>query len=215
MMYPLFLDLSGKRCLVVGGGRIALRKVIALLRAHAVVAVVAKQCCRRFTSVAHRVQLQVRPFDESDIDRSLTLVIGATDCPDVNRQISVLASLHNIPCNIVDQPDLCSFIVPAVVRRGDITIAISTGGAVPRLSRYLKTIAARAIGPQCSELAAYLAAIRLRLRADVNNAAVRAQFWESLFTTDPLEEIDRLGWEAFRIKTERLLTTFTLQTEKK
>jgi len=87
-MYPVVLDLSGKRCLVIGGGRIAVRKAIGLLRTGARVVVVARECCRRMRTIAPRVTIFERPFGESDISRDYVLVIGATDDQDVNRRVS-------------------------------------------------------------------------------------------------------------------------------
>ncbi|MBN1308300.1 MAG: bifunctional precorrin-2 dehydrogenase/sirohydrochlorin ferrochelatase [Chitinispirillaceae bacterium] len=205
MMYPVFLDLAGRQCLVVGGGRVALRKVCALLRAEAAVIVVAVKCCSRLRSLGHRIELHERQFRESDLTSALTLVIGATDDERVNRAISRRASLLNIPCNIVDQPSLCSFIVPAQVRRGDVTIAISTGGTAPRLARYLKDAVAKAISPLHGELAAYLGVVRRGIRSELPTINLRSAFWEELFAVDPIDEITSSGWESFRNKTERLI----------
>ncbi|MBN1577530.1 MAG: bifunctional precorrin-2 dehydrogenase/sirohydrochlorin ferrochelatase [Chitinispirillaceae bacterium] len=208
MMYPAFLDLAGRQCLVVGGGRVALRKVLALLRAEAAVFVVAEKCCGRLRSLEDRIELHERPFREGDLTSALSLVIGATDDEQVNRAISRRASMLNIPCNIVDQPALCSFIVPAQVRRGDVAIAISTGGTAPRLSRYLKAVVAKTIGPLYGELAAYLGIVRRRIRPLLSDITLRSAFWEELFAADPIDEINSRGWEAFRAKTERLIAKY-------
>ena len=210
-MYPVFLKLAGRQCLVVGGGRVALRKVLALLRADAAVVVVAKAACRRLRSIGHRITLHERPFQEDDLNSSLALVIGATDDESVNRTVSHLAETHNIPCNIVDQPELCSFIVPAQVRRGDITIAISTDATAPRMSRYLKAAVAEAIGPLHGELVAYLATVRKRIRMELPAIGTRNAFWEALFAVDPVEEITDRGWEALRLRTERLIDEYSVK----
>jgi siroheme synthase-like protein len=208
-MYPVFLNLAGKQCLVVGGGRVALRKVLVLLRADAAVIVVAKEACGRLRSIDHRITLHERPFEESDLNRSLSLVIGATDDESVNRTVSRLAAAYNIPCNIVDQPELCSFIVPAQVRRGDITVAISTGATAPRLSRYLKAAVAEMIGPMHGALAAYLKTVRKRIRSCIPVKSARNAFWEALFAVDPIKEITDQGWEALRSRTERLIDEYS------
>ena len=213
MYYPVFLDLSGKRCLVVGGGRVALRKVISLLRAGAVVTVVTLSCCKRLRKLGPLISLHERSFDDSDIDRGLMLVIGATDNPEVNRAIYRRASELTIPCNIVDQPDLCSFIVPAQVRRGDLSVAISTGGVSPRLSRYLKKVIAGVVEPVHGELAAYLGTIRKRLRSELPRIDLRGVFWEKLFAEDPVKLIRNDGWEAFRLRTETLIASQKQQME--
>ena len=134
------------------------------------------------------------------------LVIGATDRPEVNKAISSRAEELSIPCNIVDQPALCSFIVPAQVRRGDVSVAISTGGVSPRLSRYLKRVVAKAVEPLHGELAAYLGGIRRRLWTELPQIERRSAFWEALFTVDPAETIRKEGWEVFRQRAETLIT---------
>lgn len=211
MMYPVFLNLAGRRCLVVGGGRVALRKVVSLLRADAAVVVVAKEVCRRLRSLGHRITLHERPFEESDMEQPLTLVIGATDDESVNRKVSNLAAIRGIPCNIVDQPALCSFIVPAQVRRGDITIAISTGATAPRMARYLKSVVAGAVGPLYGELASYLAVVRKQIRLRMPAISTRNAFWEALFEVDPVEQIINQGWNALRSRTERLIEEYSAQ----
>jgi siroheme synthase-like protein len=213
MLYPVFLDLSGKRCLVVGGGRIALRKVLALLRAKAAVTVVTKECCGRLLRLERAISLQLRPFSETDLTREYMLVIGATDNPEVNRTIFQKATDLNIPCNIVDQPALCSFVVPAKVRRGDVTVAISTNGVSPRLSKYLKRVIAGAVEPIHGELAAYLGIIRLRIRSELPHISMRSAFWEALFANDPVDVIRSHGWEAFRSATEKLIAVHVQQME--
>lgn len=204
-MYPLFLDLAAKRCLVVGGGKVALRKVLALLRAKAEVTVVTLECCDRLRRLEKTISLQVRPFRPDDLTRDCILVIGATDNQKVNRTISRLAHEKNILCNIVDQPSLCSFIVPAQVRRGDVTVAISTNAVSPRLSAYLKKVVARTVEPVHGELAAYLGTIRKRIRTELPDIRQRNVFWNALFAIDPVEEIREKGWNALRDRTERLI----------
>lgn len=211
--YPIFLDLSEKRCLVVGGGKVAVRKVIALLRADAKVTVVAIACCSRLRWLKRWVTLHERPFTENDIVHGYMLVIGATNNPEVNRAISRRTSELTIPCNIVDQTNLCSFIVPAQVRRGPITVAVATGGVSPRLSRYLKTIIANAVEPIHGDLAEYLGTIRLRLRSALPRIEYRRAFWEALFADDPVEQIRKEGWEALKGRTEKLIASHVQQME--
>lgn len=206
--YPVMLDLRGKECLVVGGGRIAMHKVISLLRAEASVTVVAIEFDKHFFRLKSLINMVERPFSEQDIKPAISLVIGATNSSQINKSISERASALNIPCNIVDCPERCSFIVPAVVRRGDITIAISTGGASPRLSRHIKSHVAKTIGSDYTRLASYLAEIRKTVRMIISEQHVRSEFWESLFTHDPIEYINAHGWPEFRKYTERLIDDF-------
>jgi len=203
-MYTAVLDLKGKNCLVVGGGRVAVRKTIAFLRAGARVTVVAKECCTRMRSLAGRITLFERPFEDADIHFGVCLVTGATNDPQCNRAVSRRAEELGIFCNIVDQPALCSFIVPALVRQGSVTVAITTGGVAPRLTRYLRGVVSRAILPLHGELADCLGKVRLRIRRSVPAASMRAEFWEELFEEDPTEVIAAHGWEGFRCRVEQI-----------
>lgn len=214
MLYPLFMNLAGKKCLVVGGGRVALRKVIALLRSKASVNVVSIDFCNKFSLLDSLISRIKRPFLEADIYQGLSLVIGATDNPEVNKTIFDRCEQFGILCNIVDQPKLCSFYVPAVIRRGDITIALSTGGAAPMLAKYLKVLAGRAIGPELAPLASLLAEMRLRLMTSVKQASLRLRFWEELFSKDPIQEISEYGLEGFRHKVNKHLETILTIAEK-
>jgi siroheme synthase-like protein len=202
------LDLRGKECLVVGGGRVAVRKVIGLLRAEASVTVVALSFNKHFRRLASHLTMVERLFSVHDITSAFALVIGATNSSEVNRAISERAAALNIPCNIVDCPELCSFIVPAVVRRGDITIALSTGGNSPRLSRHIKGRIAETLGPEYAQLASYMKEVRTRIRAIFTESHIRSTFWENLFDVDPAEYIHQHGWPEFRKRTEQLIDEF-------
>lgn len=138
-LYPVYIDLSGKPVLVVGGGKIACRKLGPLLAAGADITVVSPAYDRRIGMLADRqlVKLVIQPFAE----RFLTgkwLVIAATDDSTVNRQVFELSERRGILCNVVDVPELCRFHVPAVVRRDLLQIAISTAGKSPALAKHLK-----------------------------------------------------------------------------
>jgi precorrin-2 dehydrogenase/sirohydrochlorin ferrochelatase len=139
MFYPVFIDLQSRSTLVVGGGAVAERKVESLLGAGASVAVVsldATPLLRKWAD-AGRIALSLRPFEDSDLDGRV-LVISATDDPEVQKQIHAAGARRNILVNTVDIPELCDFIVPAVVRRGDVLIAVSTSGKSPALAAALR-----------------------------------------------------------------------------
>ncbi len=211
--YPVMLDLCGKECLVVGGGRVALRKVTGLLRADALVTVVASHFNPHFSLLAKRITMVTRSFSENDIKKKHALIIGATDSPAINTAISRKAAMLGIPCNIVDQPELCSFIVPAIVNRGNITIAVSTNAASPRFSRYVKKKIADIIGTEYTQLASYMAEVRIRVRSILSNPQYRCLFWKELFDVDPMEFIQQYGWEKFCARTDQLINKFIQKQE--
>ena len=139
MYYPVYLNLKGKRCLVVGGGSVALRKVSGLLKAQAKVKVVSPDAAVRLKKLAKagRIELALRHYRSGELKKSM-LVIGATDDERVNRRIFNDAQNKGILVNIVDNPKYCNFIVPSVLRRGDLCISISTGGVSPALAKNIR-----------------------------------------------------------------------------
>ncbi len=136
---PIFYDLSVRSCLVVGAGEIAARKVRQLRKAEASVTVIAPEICEELQDLAdsNDINYIAEQFSEEALDEKM-LVIAATNDEEVNKQISGLAKARNIPVNVVDNPDLCSFIMPSIVDRDPVQIAISTGGASPVLARLLR-----------------------------------------------------------------------------
>jgi uroporphyrin-III C-methyltransferase/precorrin-2 dehydrogenase/sirohydrochlorin ferrochelatase len=135
MYYPLMLKVKGEPCLVVGGGAVALKKARALRQAGADVTVVSPDFAPGFLRL--RVRRIRRRFRAGDVARRV-LVIAATDDPRVNRAVSVACRKRAIPVNVVDVPELCSFIVPSILRRGPVVVAVSTGGRSPSLAKALR-----------------------------------------------------------------------------
>ena len=135
MYYPLMLKVKGEACLVVGGGSVALQKARALRRAGADVTAVSPDFSPAFRKL--RVRRLRRRFRATDV-RGRVLVIAGTDSPAVNRAVSTACRQRGIPVNVVDVPELCSFIVPSILRRGPVIIAVSTGGQSPPLAKALR-----------------------------------------------------------------------------
>jgi precorrin-2 dehydrogenase/sirohydrochlorin ferrochelatase len=134
--YPINLSLAGSECLVVGGGKVALRKAEGLVACGALVKVVSPEFCPELTRL-EGVRLLQRPFAEDDVVGA-TLVFATTTDPKVNQLVARAARCHRIWVNVADTPAECDFIVPATVTRGDLTISICTGSASPALSRHLR-----------------------------------------------------------------------------
>ena len=131
-LYPIFVSLRGRRCLVVGGGPIAFQKTLDLLRCGAEVHVVATRWTADFEplAVAGRLQRSTRAFERADLDGAF-LAVAATDNPGVQMCVWEGAEARGMLCNVVDVPDLCNFQVPASVRRGSLTVSVSTEGKSP------------------------------------------------------------------------------------
>ena len=159
--YPMFADLTGRRCVVVGGGMVAQRKVMTLLRYGAHVTVVSPQVTRRLAVHARhgKIRLVERRFRPEDL-RGAWLVYAATDDQAINALVHETASRARIFTNIVDQPSLCSFIAPAILRRDPLVIAISTGGASPSLAKRLRRELERTIGSDYARMLRLLRDLR-------------------------------------------------------
>jgi precorrin-2 dehydrogenase/sirohydrochlorin ferrochelatase len=149
MFYPIYLNLKGKRAVVIGGGEVAERKVESLLGTEASITVISPEATARLSLMATEghIMLQRRPYASGDC-AGAALVLSATDDPELSRTVFQEASAAGAMINTADQPALCDFIMPAVVRRGNIAVAISTGGTSPALAARLRRRIARIIGPE-------------------------------------------------------------------
>lgn len=161
-LYPVNLVLTGRRCLVVGGGTVAARKVDGLLAAGAVVTVVAPLIVEEIRLLG--VIMAERRYQAADIEGAW-LVITATDDPAVNREVRDDGEAAGVWVNAADDPASCSFILPAVVRQGPVMVTVSTSGYSPALATWLKDHVATELGPEVAVLAEMLGAARESLHA--------------------------------------------------
>ncbi|MCK9200382.1 MAG: siroheme synthase CysG [Gallionella sp.] len=176
---PIFANVKNKLCLVVGGGSVGSRKAGVLLDAGAMVRVVAPEIDDDLQANA-KVEAVVARFDASHLD-GVTLVIAATNDREVNKQVSELAQARNIPVNVVDDPELCSFIMPAILDRSPLMVAFSSGGASPVLTRMMRGKLEAVIPQNYSKLAAFAERFREQVKQSVINPAKRRIFWENVF----------------------------------
>ena len=177
--YPAFLNLAGRECLVIGGGQVALRKAAALLSCGAKVRVVSPELgegLRRLLRLKRVVWIR-RRFRPSDL-RGARLAVCATDDDQVSRLAAAEAARRGIWMNVVDQPALCSFIVPSVVHRGRLALAISTGGASPALAKWIRKDLQARYGPEFGRLVARMAGARGRVLRAVPSSARRKRLFE-------------------------------------
>lgn len=179
---PLFFDLRGAPCLIVGGGEIALRKARLLARAGAKLHVQALAVCDELNTLldTHAGTVIESEFSVSILDTQVfRLVVSATDDEDVNKRVSEAAQARNIPVNVVDSPDLCTVITPAIVDRSPLMIAISSGGEAPVLARKVKTLMETALPGAYGELAKFASSLRDTVKRTFPNIELRRRFWES------------------------------------
>ena len=159
--YPIFANLNGRRCVIVGGGLVAQRKVITLLRFGARVKVVSPTVTKRLAAAVRRgaVTHVARRFRSHDL-QGAWLVYAATDDHRINELVFRTATRRRILTNVVDQTPLCSFIAPSIVKRGDLVMAVSTGGASPTLAKLLRRALERLVGRDYAAMARLLESLR-------------------------------------------------------
>ena len=192
---PIFFDVRSRPCLVVGGGEVAARKVDLLVRANAAITVVAPELGRSLARYrdAGRLTHHAREFRPEDID-GCTLVIAATDDGALNGEVSRRCRERAIPVNVVDAPELCSFIVPSIVDRSPVIVAVSSGGAAPVLSRLLRTRLETMLPAAYGRLALLAEAFRDRVKRRFGTLAQRRRFWEEALQ-GPVAELVLTGRE--------------------
>lgn len=186
--YPVNLDIRGRACLVVGGGRVGARKVDTLLKCGAIVTVVSPEATSPLARLAEagRIVLERREYRSSDV-KGQFLVIGATDDERLNRQIHADAERLNLLCNIADRPEICNFILPAIVRRGDFMMAISTAGKSPAFAKHMRRRLEAQFGPEYGVLLDLMGAIRQKLLAEAHEPEAHKPLFERLIDGDLLE----------------------------
>lgn len=177
--YPLFLELKNRPCLVIGGGQVAFRKAESLLCCGARVTVVSPRLSAGLKQLARKGKIRWKkvPFRPGDL-AGRELVVAATDDQQVNLQAAREARRRKIWINVADQPALCSFIVPSVVRRGRLVLAISTGGASPALAKWIRKDLEARYGPEFGKLLTKAAAARGQVHRDLRGPAGRKRLFE-------------------------------------
>jgi uroporphyrin-III C-methyltransferase/precorrin-2 dehydrogenase/sirohydrochlorin ferrochelatase len=194
---PIFLNVKGRLCLVVGGGDVAKRKASVLLEAGAKVRVVAPEIDSELAKL-EGIDSFVAPFESKHLD-GVTLVIAATNNRVVNKHVSEQAQARNLPVNVVDDSELCTFIMPAILDRSPLMVAFSTGGASPVLARMMRGKLETLIPQNYSRLAAFAERFREKVKQCVTNPAKRRIFWENALDGVVAEKVltgDEVGAEA-------------------
>src|SRR5262245_5092574 len=165
MFFPVYLNLTGKRVVVIGGGEVAERKVASLSGSGAAITVVSPTLTPQLLRLAESnlIQWQKRKFMSGDCSGA-ALILSATNDPTISREVWEEAKKAGILINTADQPSLCDFIMPAVVRRGDLAVAISTGGASPALAATLREKLSDMFGPEYGELLEMLSRARSEIQ---------------------------------------------------
>jgi precorrin-2 dehydrogenase/sirohydrochlorin ferrochelatase len=207
--YPVFLNLKGKKTVVVGGGKVAERKILALLQATADITVISPEITERIRreKIKGRIRHICRQYKKGDL-KKVFLVIAATDSARINEKVS-----REAPglVNVVDTPDVCNFIVPSVIKRGPLTIAVSTSGISPALSRSIRQELEQYYS---KEFSAYLNSLRT-IRSDamkvIKDPQKRGEFLKAVATKEMIVMLREKGYsEAKKVVRQLFCTTKAL-----
>ena len=191
--YPVFMDINDKKCVVIGGGEVAARKVKRLLECGAQVSVVSPELHPELVTLKNdqRIFHISSVYESKDIDGA-AMIIGATDDEEINAAVSQDASVKGIPVNIVDDPQKCDFILPSIVERGDLVIAIGTGGNSPALARHLREELESRYGVEYEIFLRILGRLRSQM---AKNAGAGRSWFDALISSGILELIQKKDWE--------------------
>ena len=203
--YPVLLDVGGRPCLVIGGGEVAEAKARGLLACGARVTLIAPAVTSglRNLAAAGRIHWVQRDYRPGDLE-GFMLAIAATDSPAVNRRVWQEAEERRIWLNAVDDPDHCSFILPAVHRQGDLVLAVSTGGKSPALAARLRDRLAARLGPEYARWLELLGRLRPEVTRRVPDPDARKALWYRIVDSDALDRL-RAGDAAGALATVRAL----------
>lgn len=195
-LFPVFLRLAGRICLVVGAGRIGEGKISGLLAGGATVRVVAPRATDTVVGWARegRITLAQRPFEPGDLD-GVFLAVVSTASRELNGRIFRLAERRNILCNVVDDPPHCHFYYPSVVKRGDLQIAISTNGQSPALAQRLRRELERQFGPVYARWVEHLGRTRRRLFRSPMDPPARRRLLYRMASQEAFERFARRAAE--------------------
>lgn len=188
--YPIYLNIKNRQCLVVGGGAVASRKAETLWEYGAIVTVVSLEFTESLSELEKRstITLVCRPYETSDL-AGMFLVIGATNNESLNRQISADAENRNMLCNIADVPDICNFILPSIIQRGDFSIAISTSGKSPAFAKKLRKDLEKTFGDEYARFLTLMGAVRNKLLAEEHAPEAHKPLFEKLINSRLLDLI--------------------------
>ncbi|MGQ9569304.1 MAG: precorrin-2 dehydrogenase/sirohydrochlorin ferrochelatase family protein [Thermodesulfovibrionales bacterium] len=206
--YPAFLNLQDKHVLIVGGGRVAERKVLSLLKSGANVTVISPQITKRLEREVKRGKIRHIPriYKNGDIQNAF-LTIAATDSTEINKKVS-----QNAPflINVVDSPSLCNFIVPSIIRRGHLTIAISTNGISPALSKTIRKELQKLYPSEFSKYLRLLEKIRKKAMEGIKDRGKRTKLLKSIAEEDVVKTLRTKGLKEAENKIFQSMKKFKL-----
>jgi siroheme synthase-like protein len=193
--YPIFLNLRGKKCVVIGGGHVALRKVKMLLEGGANVFVISRTSHPEITKLSKRktIHLIQRDYKAGDL-KNAVITLACTNVKEVNRKVAVEAKKTDVLVNVADDPERSDFITPSFFKRGNLMVAVSTAGVSPALARKIRTKLEKTFGEEYASLLSLIREVRSTLKE--KGYRVDAGTWQKALDLDPLMRLMKAGrWE--------------------
>lgn len=187
---PIFFNIKDRLCIVIGGGDVATRKVTMLLKANAAVTVISPELCVELCQLVETGEIQYHDaWFEANQLHGACLVIAATDDETVNNAVSVAAKAQNIPVNVVDAPDLCTFTMGSIIDRSPVVIAVSSEGKAPVLARYIRTKIETMLPASYGRIASIAGEFREQVKAKFSTTSARRRFWEEVLQGPIVERV--------------------------
>jgi precorrin-2 dehydrogenase/sirohydrochlorin ferrochelatase len=193
--YPAFLNIHGRQCVIIGGGKVAERKCSALLRAGARVTVISPEITQRLQQYREEGLLDhvKRRYRKGDMESAFAVIV-ATDCGETNQQVGRDAARTRVLLNVVDIPSLCNFIAPSVIKRGPLTIAVSTGGVSPAMARTIRRELEMRYGAEFSGYLRFMGKLRKKALEEIRDKGEREQFLKGLASEEMITLLRREGF---------------------
>ena len=212
--YPVYLNIKDRKCIVVGGGVVAERKINLLLKKGANITIISPDLTDNLHSLAEENKIThiKDKFHERYLEKA-QLIIGATNDNRVNKEIYNAAKKRNILVNIVDSPKYCNFIVPSVVERGDLIISISTSGRSPALSKKIRKELEQKYGEEYSQFLSIMGRIREELLLKVKDQKKREKIFDNLVNSDIIDLIKQGKEEKINSLIDNLIEKINHQKE--
>ena len=187
---PIFFNIKNRHCVVIGGGDVAMRKVTMLLKAGAAISLISPELCHELQNLVDVKKIKYLKADFADDQlQGACLVIAATDDDSVNEAVSIAAKAANIPVNVVDSPDLCTFTMGSIIDRSPIVIAVSSAGNAPVLARYVRTKIEAMLPSNYGRIATITGEFRRQVKAKFATTQARRIFWEDVLQGPVVERV--------------------------
>jgi precorrin-2 dehydrogenase / sirohydrochlorin ferrochelatase len=190
--YPIFLNIQGKKCVVVGGGKVGLRKVKMLLDSGANVTVISPSPHREMTKLSKErtIHLVQRDYKAGDL-KGAVIAVAATDVKEINRNVAEEARKARVPVNVADDPEPSDFIIPSSFQRGDLTVAVSTAGVSPALAKKIRMKLEKSFGDEYASLLSLIGEVRSTMKKKGYRASPEA--WQEALDLDLLARFVKKG----------------------